>query len=372
MVKIIKKYLFLCLIALFVVSGCVDKPQTQEDKVGWNQTRYEEYSTFYQLINASGGDPTNVAFKIEDKLSEIPKDKNEFEKTWYLAFLNYKHGIEAGNALKNSLENCHKDYWGRSANDAYAYRPGEIECGNRNQAKRDAQYPAIKDYFNKAKEYRQKIEEWKPSKSLTPNVTLPVQDAIVMSPTPNTTLTHEKLPNAGEFMKMNKSSTYEEGKVKIMEFLKFDCSHCYDVHKSLPSLLKKYDGKITVTYIPIVWPKQSTKSIEAYIIAEQMGKGEEMRDALFQAKFVKGLDIMENTVVIEDVAASIGLGADFKTRLESDEAKKVALTNIEMMSDFDIQSTPIFIINGNINIDPPTITNLEAVLGSLIKENNNE
>lgn len=176
---------------------------------------------------------------------------------------------------------------------------------------------------------------------------------------------NEKLPTSGKFVKLNKPGTYEEGKVKIMEFLKFDCSHCYDLHRSLPSLMKKYDGNITITYIPIVWPKQSTKSIEAYIIAEQMGKGEEMRDALFQAEFVKRLDIMESSAAIESTASGIGLGDDFRMKLENGDGKKAALENLEKMSEYNVQGTPTLIINGNINVEP-TITNLDTVVGSLL------
>ena len=94
----------------------------------------------------------------------------------------------------------------------------------------------------------------------------------------------DKLP-ADNFKKLK--TTIEPGKVKIIEFLNFGCTHCYDLRKDMPQLLKKYGDKVEIKYIPIIFPKQSTKSIEAYLIAEQMGKGEEMRDALFDAKFDK-------------------------------------------------------------------------------------
>lgn len=50
----------------------------------------------------------------------------------------------------------------------------------------------------------------------------------------------EKLPTAGEYAKLNMPTTYEPGKVKIMEFLKFDCPHCYDLDRDMPQLLDKY------------------------------------------------------------------------------------------------------------------------------------
>ncbi len=178
----------------------------------------------------------------------------------------------------------------------------------------------------------------------------------------------EKLPAAGEYVKLNMPTSYEPGKVKIIEFLKFDCSHCYDLHKNMPQLLEKYGGNVTITYVPVVFPGQSTKSIEAYIIAEYMGKGEEMRDALFQAKFIKGMDVMESTLALENVAASIvGVEEDFNAQLEGNDARTDALNNLELMNKYGVQGTPTVIINGNILVNPPTITNLDTVIGSLLK-----
>lgn len=175
----------------------------------------------------------------------------------------------------------------------------------------------------------------------------------------------EKLPAAGEYVKLNLPTTYEPGKVKIIEFLKFDCSHCYDLHKNLPQLLEKYGDNVSITYVPIVWQGQSTKSIEAYIIAEQMGKGEEMQDALFNALWVNKMDVMESTIALENAAASIGLGPEFNKELEGNNARALALANLQNMTRYGVQGTPTVIINGNLQVTP-TVTNLDAVIGSLL------
>ncbi len=175
----------------------------------------------------------------------------------------------------------------------------------------------------------------------------------------------EKLPSAGKYVKLNNPSTYEPGKVKIMVFMKFDCPHCYELDKNMPQLLQKYGDKVHVTYVPIVWPKQSTKSIEAYIIAERMGKGEEMRVALFRAMFVKGMDVMESALALEDVAAGIGLEADFNAKLEGGDGKKGAQANLGLMSKYGVQGTPTVVINGNLDVNP-AIANLDTVIRSLL------
>lgn len=176
----------------------------------------------------------------------------------------------------------------------------------------------------------------------------------------------EKGP-AGNYTKLNNPSTYEIGKVKIMEFMKFDCIHCYNLHTNMPQLLKKYGDKLEIKYIPIIFSGQSTKSLEAYIIAEQMGKGEEMRDALFKAKFEQGMDVMESTIVLETIAAKIGLGSDFNQKLESGALKNAASENLKLMRDYNVDGTPTVIINGNLMV-VPSITNLDTVIGSILQQ----
>jgi thiol:disulfide interchange protein DsbA len=190
--------------------------------------------------------------------------------------------------------------------------------------------------------------------------------AVYASSNPPAEKPQGKLPTAGGWNKTNMPTTYEPGKVKITEFLKFDCSHCDDLHKNMPQLLKKYKDNVTITYVPIVWPGQSTKSVEAYILAEQMGKGEEMLNALFTTQFVNGIDVMESIPNLEGVAASIGLGADFNAKLEGGSARQAALANLELMNKYSVQGTPTIIINGNILVNPPTATNLDTVIGSLL------
>ena len=174
-------------------------------------------------------------------------------------------------------------------------------------------------------------------------------------------------PVADNFKKLN--TTIEPGKVKIIEFLNFGCSHCNDLRKNMPQLLKKYGGKVEIIYIPINFRGQSTKSVEAYLIAEEMGKGDEMLNALFEAWFQKRMDIMESTIAIETVAASIGLGADFNQKLESEAMKNAALYNFRLANDYKIDGTPSVYINGEFQGDY-SITNLDKVVGALLEQGN--
>lgn len=188
----------------------------------------------------------------------------------------------------------------------------------------------------------------------------------------------EKLPSAGKYLQIDKPTTYEAGKVKMTEFLKFNCGHCYSLNQQLPAIKKKYGENLTITYKPMLWlsvPADLTfrKSIEAYILAERMGKGEEMKDALFNAEFVDKKDL-SSEIVLGDIARSVGLGDEFATALKNGDAKTEADADIRLAETFQVDETPTIILNGNLKLNPSLTNedmtqmtqNLDTVIGSLL------
>ena len=180
----------------------------------------------------------------------------------------------------------------------------------------------------------------------------------------------EKLPAAGKYVKLNKPSTYEPGKVKITEFLKFNCGHCFSLNPQLPALKKKYGDNLSITYKPMLWrqvPQDQgfRKSIEAYILAERMGKGEEIKDALFNAMFVDKKDL-SSELVLGDIAKSAGLGEDFSAALKRGDAKDEAEANIDEAVSYQVDETPTIIINGNLKVTPAlTNEDMDAMAGNI-------
>jgi predicted DsbA family dithiol-disulfide isomerase len=163
-----------------------------------------------------------------------------------------------------------------------------------------------------------------------------------------------KVPTAGKFGTMNKPSTYELGKVKITEFLKFNCGHCYALNQKIPDLKNKYGDRLEITYKPMLWKGVKgdpafKKSIEAYILANRTGKGEEMKDALFKAMFVENRDITSE-LQLGDIGKSVGLGDEFNTALKNGDATDEADANIKLAESLPVDETPTIIINGNIKV----------------------
>lgn len=234
-----------------------------------------------------------------------------------------------------------------------------------------------------AKKKRQKVSGKKPSTNLIYAVlALIVIAAIIftLSSGNNESLEQdEHVPADGIFVKLNKPGTYEPGKVKITEFLKFNCSHCNAINQLMPALEKKYGDKVEITYIPMIWRVPADipfkKSIEAYILAEERGKGGEMKEALFKAVFIEGKDI-SSLIVLEETGRSVGLGDDFVTALKNGDAIDRAEANINLAERYQVSYSPTFIINGNLMVDfspgmgisnaDQMITNLDTIINSLL------
>lgn len=158
----------------------------------------------------------------------------------------------------------------------------------------------------------------------------------------------------------------EPGKVRIVEFMKFDCIHCYNLNNETPQILNKYGDRVEMIYVPISFQGQSMKSIEAYLIAKEMGKGKEMRNALFKAKFESARDVMGSLPVLKDVAASIGLDSEFNTRLEKGYAEKAALKNNAYAGIYKIKGTPTVFINGK----EVKVADIDTTISSILNQGN--
>ncbi len=146
-------------------------------------------------------------------------------------------------------------------------------------------------------------------------------------------------------------SSFDGKQVEIIEFFSFYCDHCYQFEESIPVIKGNFPKKIKWKTVPIYWGKGSPKPGEAYFLAEEAGKGEQMRKAIFKAYFVEKRDI-GNVEVLEDIGIKLGLGFDFSRRLRTGEKAGDVGEAILMSKKYDINETPSLIIAGNLKTTP--------------------
>src|SRR3990172_10566163 len=139
--------------------------------------------------------------------------------------------------------------------------------------------------------------------------------------------------------------------VEVVEFLSFYCGSCYAFEKSIPKIKGNFPKKIKWRIVPLYWGEGSPKPGEAYYLAEEAGKGEQMKKALFRANFVEKKDIGK-VEVLESIAAEIGLPFDFSMKLRTGVKAEEARKAFETARAYGIEETPTIIIAGNIMATP--------------------
>lgn len=176
----------------------------------------------------------------------------------------------------------------------------------------------------------------------------------------------EKAPVLGIYDEMPGHEFKFDGKqVEIIEFLSFYCGHCYQFEKSIPVIKGNFPKKLKWKTVPLYWGKGSPKPGEAYLLAEEAGKGEQMKKALFEAFFVDKRDI-GSIDVLEDIAVRIGLGFDFSQKLRNGEKAREAGEAILTANKYDIKETPTMIIAGNLKVNPRMLGNPTAFRDNII------
>lgn len=139
--------------------------------------------------------------------------------------------------------------------------------------------------------------------------------------------------------------------VEVVEFMSFYCGTCYNFESAIPEIKNSFPKKIKWKSLPIYWSGHGApKPTEAYFLAEDAGKGEEMKKALFEAQMVQKLDIADVNV-LEDIANKIGLGFEFSKKLRQGEKAAEAKQAVALAKKYTVNGTPTLIIAGNIKTD---------------------
>jgi len=168
---------------------------------------------------------------------------------------------------------------------------------------------------------------------------------------------------------------FDGNTVEVVEFLSFYCDGCYKFEKAVPVIRGTFPKKIKWKILPIYWGSASSKPGEAYLLAEDAGKGAEMKKALFNANFVEKKNIGD-VEVLDAIAGKIGLGFDFSRRLRAGEKAREAAMAIETAKTYGVNETPTLIIAGDIMASPHTFNhdmdafrdNVITILRSILKQ----
>ncbi|MEO5330304.1 MAG: thiol:disulfide interchange protein DsbA/DsbL [Magnetococcus sp. THC-1_WYH] len=140
------------------------------------------------------------------------------------------------------------------------------------------------------------------------------------------------------------------GKPEVVEVFNFKCPHCYDLHPHIVAWLKSNGDRYQYRSLPVYWGRQTDMPLRAFFAAEFLGRGPQMKDALFKAHFDNNLNI-ENINEIGFIAEEAGLDAEkFKSQLQSFGVSTKVTQALSLQKAYGVTGTPTMVVNGKYQV----------------------
>lgn len=166
-------------------------------------------------------------------------------------------------------------------------------------------------------------------------------------------------------------AAHSQDVVTLEEFINFTCPHCNNFREASKPLFSKYGRRVQTTTVPILFQGQPDFPLRLYFVAERVGRGDEMKDLIFDAAFRYGVNIYDPKIV-SYMARSSGLADTLQAEGNAawvDEKIKAAAARADQAG---VTATPTIVVNGALRLVPQTgmqayVNNLDRVIAQLLK-----
>lgn len=153
--------------------------------------------------------------------------------------------------------------------------------------------------------------------------------------------------------------------LQVIEFLDLQCEACKDQHTALESTRRRFQGRMSITYIhfPLDIHPFARGAAHALICARRAGKVEAMLDELFSRQDSIGVYEWNSFRAFAGIEDSAG----FDQCMRDDLPKTDISAGLEAARRFLVTSTPTVIINGWRYNGAMSAASLDAVLSALLE-----
>ncbi len=172
----------------------------------------------------------------------------------------------------------------------------------------------------------------------------------------------------GKFKILDEPSTHVRGKVKLTEFADFYCPHCHMFERTvLPTLKDEFGDSLEVTFVgfPVI-PGKLPTAFEMYEQARMMGKGAEMKRALFRTIHQDDTHLLDR-VIRGSLIKEVGLDpVEFEAGLASAKPARALEAGKKWGERVNVEYTPTILLDGNIKAASINRENLGTIIRSIL------
>ena len=159
----------------------------------------------------------------------------------------------------------------------------------------------------------------------------------------------------------NKPAAKSINKIVFEEFINFGCSHCNKLHKASKEFRKKFADQIEFVDIPIVFKGQDDSPLRLYYVARKIGKGDLIKDELFNASFIHGVNVFDPGVT-NYLARSLGISKEFQKEKDLEWVNQLIRDGERKSLIYGVRGTPTVIIQQALKMDIGKYGSMDAFL----------
>ena len=159
----------------------------------------------------------------------------------------------------------------------------------------------------------------------------------------------------------NKPESNSLTKIVFEEFINFGCSHCNKLHKASKEFRKNFADQIEFVDIPIVFKGQDDSPLRLYYVARKIGKGDLIKDELFNASFIHGVNVFDPGVT-NYLARSLGISKEFQKEKDLQWVNQLIRDGERKSLIYGVRGTPTVIIQQALKMDIGKYGSMDAFL----------
>ena len=148
--------------------------------------------------------------------------------------------------------------------------------------------------------------------------------------------------------KVPKAHTVE--KVVFEEFMNFGCPHCNNLREASIEFRKQQKDRVEFIDIPIVFRGQDDAPLRLYYVARKLGKGDQIKDELFKARFTHGVDVFDKGIV-NYLARSLGLSEVYQKEKDAPWVNQLLAEGELKVQQYGLTGTPTVVLQYSLKMD---------------------
>jgi thiol:disulfide interchange protein DsbA len=144
------------------------------------------------------------------------------------------------------------------------------------------------------------------------------------------------------------------GKIEVLEFFSYACPHCYALETYLEPWAKKLPADVTLRRMPVPFLVSAENLMRSYFAFEALGLVDKMTAPMFTAMNVGRQRLATPDEVAALVEQNGGDKQAFLAAMKSFGVQNNVVRAKKLMTDYGVDSTPTFIVQGRFMTSPAT------------------